>query len=313
MKRYLKTIFGFMERLKEDHVGAFATQAAYFILLSFIPFLMLLLTLVQYITPISDQKMVTDMLLQIMPDTGEFRNFLLGIISEVYAKGTAVVPISAILALWSAGKGIKALTDGVNAIYHVEETRNYVVMRIRSAIYTLIFIIAVIGSLVLLVFGNSIQKLLTKYIPVLGNITAHVIGMRTAISLCILVCIFLLIYKFLPNRKASLKYQIPGAVSSAVAWSLFSLGFSIYIDVYDGLSNMYGSLTTIILILLWLYFCMYIILIGAEINAYFEDRFRKLHQMASDRIRAEYREFLEGFREENKEKEGESEEKTLDR
>ena len=287
MKRYLKTIFGFMERLKEDHVGAFATQAAYFILLSFIPFLMLLLTLVQYIPPISDQKMVTDMLLQIMPDTGEFRNFLLGIISEVYAKGTAVVPISAILALWSAGKGIKALTDGVNAIYHVEETRNYVVMRIRSAIYTLIFI--------------------------LGNITAHVIGMRTAISLCILVCIFLLIYKFLPNRKASLKYQIPGAVSSAVAWSLFSLGFSIYIDVYDGLSNMYGSLTTIILILLWLYFCMYIILIGAEINAYFEDRFRKLHQMASDRIRAEYREFLEGFREEDKEKEGESEEKTLDR
>lgn len=72
MKRYLKTIFGFMERLKEDHVGAFATQAAYFILLSFIPFLMLLLTLVQYIPPISDQKMVTDMLLQIMPDTGEF-------------------------------------------------------------------------------------------------------------------------------------------------------------------------------------------------------------------------------------------------
>lgn len=296
MKKYLKIIFGFTDRLSKDHVAAFAAQAAYFILLSFIPFLMLLLTLVQYIPPIRDQKIVTDMLIQFMPDTGDFRDFLLNIISEIYAKGTAVVPFTAIFTLWSAGKGVQALTNGVNAIYHVEETRNYVITRIRSAIYTLFFIIAIIGSLVLLVFGNSIQKLLSKYIPVLGKVTAYIIGMRTVISLCILSCIFLMIYKFLPNRKSGWKNQIPGAVISAVAWSLFSLGFSIYIDVYDGLSNMYGSLTTIMLILLWLYFCMFIILIGAEINAYFEDRFRKLHQMASEKIRMEYLELLEGFR-----------------
>lgn len=306
MKQYLKIIFGFMDRLKQDHVAAFAAQAAYFILLSFIPFLMLLLTMVQYIPPIRDQKIVTDMLLQIMPDTGDFRDFLLNIISEVYAKGTAVVPVSAIITLWSAGKGVQALTNGVNAIYHVKETRNYVVMRIRSAIYTLFFIIAVIVSLVLLVFGNSIQNLLSRYIPVLGRITAYIIGMRTVISLCILVCIFLLVYKFLPNRKAGWKTQIPGAVISAVAWSLYSLGFSIYIDVYDGLSNMYGSLTTVILILLWLYFCMYIMLIGAEINAYFEDRFRQLRQMATEKIRTEYREFIGGFLDDGEDEEMES-------
>ena len=69
MKKYLKIMIGFMDRLKEDHVGAFAAQAAYFILLSFIPFLMLLITLIQYIPPIRDQKIVTDMLIQIMPDT----------------------------------------------------------------------------------------------------------------------------------------------------------------------------------------------------------------------------------------------------
>ncbi|MBS6195832.1 MAG: YihY/virulence factor BrkB family protein [Clostridiales bacterium] len=309
MKKYLKIIAGFMERLSKDHVAAFAAQAAYFILLSFIPFLMLLLTLVQYIPPIRDQKIVTDMLIQIMPDTGDFRDFLLNIISEVYAKGTAVVPFTAIFTLWSAGKGVQALTNGVNAIYHVKETRNYVVTRIRSAIYTLFFIIAIIGSLILLVFGNSIQKLLARYIPVLGRVTAYIIGMRTVISLCILVCIFLLIYKFLPNRKSGWKNQIPGAVISAVAWSLFSLGFSIYIDVYDGLSNMYGSLTTIMLILLWMYFCMYIVLIGAEINAYFEDRFRKLHQMASEKIRMEYLELLEGFRGGDDKEDEEGEEK----
>ena len=152
--------------------------------------------------------MVVEILLQIMPDAGDFRSFLFSIIQEVYDKSTAIVPISAVFTLWSAGKGLQGLTNGVNAIYHVKETRNYVVTRIRSALYTLIFILAVISSLILLVFGNSIQKLLTKYIPTLAKVTAYVIGMRTAVSLVVLALIFLMIYKFLPNRKTSFRSQI---------------------------------------------------------------------------------------------------------
>lgn len=302
--KYIKIVRGFMKRLNSDHVGAFAAQAAYFILLSFIPFLLLLMTMIQY-TPVT-QNMVTNVLLTILPENGDFRTFLLSIIQEVYGKSTAVVPVSALFALWSAGKGVMALTNGVNAIYHVEETRNYVIMRIRSAFYTLLFIFAVIGSLLLLVFGNTIQKLLTKYIPVLARVTAYIIGMRTGITLLVLILIFLMVFKFLPNRKASVRNQIPGAVVSAVAWSLFSLGFSLYLDMSSGFSNMYGSLTTIVLILLWLYFCMYIMLIGAEINAYFEEKIQRVHEMASEKIRLEYRELLGGMRD-DKEEDGEEE------
>lgn len=306
MKKFIKIMTGFMNRMNQDHVSAFAAQAAFFILMSFVPFLMLLLPLVTYVSITKD--MVVEMILQVMPDAGDFRSFFLSIIQEVYDKSTAVVPISAIFTLWSAGKGLQGLTNGVNAIYHVKETRNYVVTRIRSALYTLVFILAVIGSLILLVFGNSIQKLLTRYIPALARVTAYIIGMRTAVSLVVLALIFLMVYKFLPNRKTSFRSQVPGAVISAVAWSLFSLGFSVYLDYYDGFSNMYGSLTTIILILLWLYFCMYIVLIGAEINAYFEERLRRLHRVASERIRNEYQGLLRGIRENDPEEE-ETEEK----
>ena len=304
--KYFKIIRGFMIRLNSDHVGAFAAQAAYFMLLSFIPFLLLLLTMIQY-TPIT-QDVVTNVLLRVLPENGDFRKLLLNIIREVYGKSTAVVPVSALFTLWSAGKGVQALTNGVNAIYHVEETRNYIIMRVRSAIYTLLFIFAVIGSLLLLVFGNTIQKLLEKYIPVLARITAYVIGMRTSITLLILIVVFLMIYKFLPNRKASVRNQLPGAVVSAVAWSLFSLGFSVYLDVYDGFSNMYGSLTTVVLILLWLYFCMYIILIGAEINAYFEEKIKLVHELATEKIRLEYRELIGGWKDgKDEEKDGQEE------
>ena len=299
IKRIYRTVRGFMNKINEDHVTAYSAQAAYFVLLSFIPFLLLLLTSVQY-TPISKQQMA-DAVIKVCPDS--FKSFVTGIIEEVYNKSLAVVPITALTALWSAGKGIQALTNGLNCIYQIRETRNYLVTRIRSIFYTMIFLIAIICTLLLLVFGNSIQRELTKHLPFLSNLVAMIISLRTVIALGLLAFVFLFLYKFVPNRKATLRSQIPGAVFTSLAWSLFSFGFSLYFDYYDGMSNMYGSMTSLILILLWMYICMNIVMIGAEINCYFEEKFRQVHSAAVERIRKEYVQLLEGGREdEEKEK-----------
>ena len=78
----------------------------------------------------------------------------------------------------------------------------------------------------------------------------------------------------LPNKKLTFKSQIPGAAICGVAWYIFSIGVSIYVDYFNGFS-MYGSLTTIALIMLWLYFCMYIMMMSAEVNVIFNDSIRK--------------------------------------
>lgn len=270
-----------LKQFRKDHVGAYAAQSAYFILLSFIPFVLLLVTLVRY-TPLT-QEIVTEALTRMVPV--EFRSFVQGIVGEVFGKSAAFVPISAVIALWSAGKGVNALTDGLNCIYKVEETRGYLLNRFRSMLYTLVFVAAVVCTLVLLVFGNQIQAKITESFPVIASVTSFIIGLRTLITLALLCLTFLMIYRFVPNRKATLKSQIPGAMVSAVAWSLFSLAFSVYIDFTPGTANMYGSLTTLVLIMLWLYFCMWIVLIGAEINSFFEDRLRAMEQAAVARLR----------------------------
>lgn len=295
IKRIYRTVRGFMNKINEDHVTAYSAQAAYFVLLSFIPFLLLLLTSVQY-TPISKQQMA-DAVIKVCPVS--FKAFVTNIIEEVYNKSLAVVPITAVTALWSAGKGIQALTNGLNCIYQIRETRNYLVTRIRSIFYTLMFIIAIILTLLLLVFGNSIQRELTKHLPFLSNLVAMIISLRTVIALGLLAFVFLFLYKFVPNRKATLRSQIPGAVFTALAWSLFSFGFSLYFDYYDGMSNMYGSMTSLILILLWMYICMNIVMIGAEINCYFEEKFHQVHTAAMERIKKEYVQLLEGNKEED--------------
>lgn len=277
----VEMIRGFLKQLNKDHVGAYAAQSAYFILLSFIPFVLLLVTLVKY-TPLT-QEIVTTALIRMVPE--EFSSFIRVIVNEVFGKSAAFVPVSAIIALWSAGKGVNALSKGLNCIYQVEETRGYVINRLRSAVYTLIFVVAVAVTLLLLVFGNQIQMGIAERFPVIAKVTSVIVGMRTMITLVLLCLVFLMIYKFVPNRRATLKSQIPGAMVSSVAWSLFSLAFSIYIDLTPGTVNMYGSLTTLVLIMLWLYFCMWILLIGAEINSYFEDRLRRLEEAAAAKLR----------------------------
>ena len=261
----IKTIRGFMKRLNEDHVGAYAAQSAYFILLSFIPFVLLVVTLVKY-TPLTRDD-VYSVLINMLPT--EFQSYVGGIVNEIFYQSVAYMPITIITTLWSAGKGIAALTNGLNSIYHVTETRNYIINRLRGMAYTLIFVAAFLTSLVLLVFGTRIQNKLTEHLPMVARVTSSIMGMRTLITTGVLAVLFLVLYKCIPNRKASFKSQCPGALISSLAWSIFSLAFS-----------MYGSLTMIVFIMIWMYFCMWILLIGAEINAYFEDKLRKLQNAA---------------------------------
>lgn len=81
----------------------------------------------------------------------------------------------------------------------------------------------------------------------------------------------MMIYKFLPNHIVQLKVQLMGAAFSAVGWMIVSWIFSVYLNIFKGFSSMYGSLTTIVLIMLWLYFCMYILLLGGEVNVILRD------------------------------------------
>lgn len=266
--RALKIIQEFSERIMGDHVGAYAAQSAFFILLSFIPFMMLLLNIIQY-TPLTEEA-VSSAVMSVIPE--DFHTVVQTIIMEIYRRSSAVLPVSAIIALWSAGKAINSLTYGLNTVYHVKETRNYFVNRLRSMLFTLFFIGAFVVTLVLMVFGRSIQHGLTKYFPAVAEFTGVLLSLRTVITMVALMFTFVLMYRFVPNRKASVESQIPGALVTTISWQVLSVGFSFYLEYFPGVTRMYGNLTTMILLMLWVYFCMYLILIGAEINDYFERR-----------------------------------------
>ena len=248
--------------IAENHMGAYAAQTAYFFMLCMIPIILLLLTMVQY-TPVTKADVMTAVI-QVFPASVD--SLITSIVNQVYNQSTGIIPITIIVALWSAGKGVLAMTSGLNCIYGCRETRNYIFLRIRATIYTVMFIIVIILLLVLSVFGNTLNLFIAGHIPFLKKISDWLIMSRTFITPTVLVVFSLMIYRFLPNRRGRFRDQLPGAMFAAVGWMVVSWVFSIYLDVFEGFSSMYGSLTTIVLIMLWMYFCMYCILLGAEMN-----------------------------------------------
>ena len=242
VKKCIKLIMGFLNAMQEDCVGAYAAQTAYFIMLSFFPFIILLVTLVQYtsLTPADIYKAAQ----MIFPPSMD--SFVLGIIDEVYSKTAVTISLSAIMTAWSAGKGFMGLIQGMNMIYNVEERRNYIILRLQSALYTMVFVVAIILSLVVLVFGNSLHEMAVEYIPILTYVTEIILKMKGMVSVGILAVLFMVLYRFVPNRKVRLIRQAPGAAFAAVCWYVFSIVFSLYVEYSPGLANMYGSLTTIV-------------------------------------------------------------------
>lgn len=248
--------------ISSHHVGAYAAQTAYFLMLSMIPIILLLLTMIKY-TPVTKADVMTAVI-QVFPSSVD--SLITSIVNQVYNQSMGVVPLTIVVTLWSAGKGVLALTTGLNCVYKCNETRNYVILRIRATVYTVMIIMVVIFLLVLAVFGNSLNIFIGRHVPLMAGIADRMLELRSIITPIVMIIFSLIIYKFLPNRKCKFWSQIPGAVFATIGWMIISWIFSVYVDIFTGFSSMYGSLTTIVLIMLWMYFCMYSTLLGGEVN-----------------------------------------------
>lgn len=268
--RYIKLIDKFFKKVNEDHVGEYAANSAYFSFLSFIPFIILLLSLIKYIDIEKDTLIY--ILEAILPTIT--KNSVLDIIQETYSKSFETISISAIFMLWSAANSFYALNLGLSSIYKSkgEKENNYFFQRIKGMVGTLAIIISIIVVLILLVFGNRINIILNEKFPHLIGKYMYILDIRSILVIVWLFIMFILIYRFVPNRKGKgLKYQIPGAIFASIGWLFISFFFSIYVDIFTNFSIIYGSLGTITLILMWLYAIIYVILLGAEINSMVEN------------------------------------------
>ncbi len=262
----------FIKQLDYDHVGAYAAQSSFFVILSAFPILMLLLAILQY-TPVTEQFLL-DSIIELTPDNLD--KLIEHVVVEMYHHSNiTIVSITALTALWSSSRAVLALIKGLNSVFGINENRNYFQLRVVATIYTIIFLLIIVFALGFMVFGNNILELL--------QLAQLFIELKMLYIPIILTAAFIYLYKIVPNKQYSLSDHLPGAIFTSLGWIAFSGAYSFYIDNFMSSTYLYGSLTSVVLLMLWIYICMYILFIGAEINVQFKDEFHALRKYVQDK------------------------------
>ncbi len=263
-KKKYRTIEKLFNNMKKDHVSECSAECSYYTILSFIPFVILVLTLIQY-TNIAPQTLF-EAISKLIPSS--MNEMVLGIVQEVYSKSIGTISISIIFTIWAAGKGLFALTKGLQFVYHIdsEEKASYIYLRAKAIIETIIFIILIVLGLVALVFGHSVREFIQAQLGWMKNYNIWASILTKIAFIVATFIVFISIYKFIPKNKVTFKSQIYGALFGAIALNVVSFIFSKYLYIFKGFSVTYGSLTTLMLIMMWTYACFYTVFLGAELN-----------------------------------------------
>ncbi len=263
--------------LSEHRVSLVGAQLAYYLMLSFFPFTIFLLSIFSYSRFGSEEILANQ--LALLPEASS--NFLKPILLNIVrVRSTALLSTSLFLALWSSSTGIKNLLNEMSRIFNQGQNKRPF-WRTRLAAVAATVLIAVLMILILAsqVFGNVIYNYLSRYFA-WNEISSTIWDtLVTYIPLVILSLGLAMLYRYGPYfepgcRLSFGKAWISGAVA-AVSWVLISYLFRIYVNNFANYANVYGSLVGIVLLLLWLYFSAVVIMAGSVFASVWQERSRR--------------------------------------
>lgn len=246
-------------------IPLYASHASFFIVLSVFPTLVLLLGLLRYTG--LEVSYLTGLLAGFVPKA------LLPaaedlIVSTYYSSSGTLLSLSALTALWSAGRGIGGLMTGLNAIYGSRESRGYLRTRAVSAVYTVAFLFILLLTLLLQVFGNDLLHLTAGRQTPFFRFLTEVAQLRFFLLLALQTGLFCTMFAVLPDRKNRFRDSLPGALLASMGWLVFSDLYSLYVEHFSGYASVYGSVYAVALSMLWLYCCVSILFYGGALNAW---------------------------------------------
>lgn len=274
LKRAFRVTVDFLDGIGARKIWSFAAAAAFYLFLSLAPILGLVCSLLPY-TPLTEEYFL-GVLQRVAPP--EIYSILAGIIASIYSGSTTTLSITAVISVWSASLAMQALMRGMDAAQDAVRRENFILFRLRACFFMVIALAAVLSTLCGIVYGGMILDLISEHLNagwaervLLGSVKV----LRYPVMMLVLFFVFLAFYKWMPAGRRRLLRQWPGALFATVAWLVFSWAFSLYAS-YSNRYGVYGLLGTVIVALLWMYYCLFILLVGAYINRFVREEPEKL-------------------------------------
>lgn len=256
-------------RIKKVDITGLGSQLAFFFLLSLFPLLIFIMTLLPYLN--FNQTEVFLLIRDYAPESVAM--LIEGTLNEILKnRNGGLLSIGALATVWSASKGMNALTKALNRSYFTEESRSFFMARGMSVVFTVMLIAVLLVALVLPVFGQQIGVLVFSYMGLEKGFLTLWAGLRWLVPPVLIFFVFSLIYWLVPNLKIQFKSVLPGALFATVGWILTSFAFSFYVGSYGNYSSTYGGIGAIIVLMMWLYFSAIILMLGGQLNAVMLER-----------------------------------------
>lgn len=268
-KSFLDSIIYFIVKINNDDIFALGAQLAYYLMLSFFPFLIFLMTIVGFSRLNSAD--ILEGLRTILPNN-VFSLIDTIVVEVVETQNAGLLGASIILTIWSASSGFRAVIKGLNKAYDIKDSRSFIKRSFVAIIFTLGLTIIIVLTLAMLVFGELIGEYILSIFPFEIDISTIWNLSRYLIVIFMMILIFACMYRYTPAEKVAWREVYPGAIVSTLGWIIASLGFSYYINNIANYSRLYGSVGGVFVLMTWLYITSMILIIGAEFNSVINKR-----------------------------------------
>lgn len=267
LKNFWESYIDITMLYRKTNARLFASSVAFFVFLSIFPTILLVFSIIPF-TPLSEATVLA-FLAKVLPEALD--SLTLNIIRQLYGKSPAILSVTAVLLIWSSGKGFQGIKSGLNVINGNTEMSNFIMLRLKALIYSIAFAVVIVFVVAGLVFINYIYGMLETYFSFKFELVDLIFNLRFLVQWIFSAFILTFIYAWVPDKKTRPRKQWKGALFTGTTWTIFNFAFSYYLSNFSTF-NIYGSMATVIIVLIWVYTLSFLFMYGGIINVYINDK-----------------------------------------
>lgn len=257
----------FWSGITKGSIGLRASAFSFNFFLSLFPAIIFFFTIIPYIPINNFQDTLLKLMQDIIPDQvyQAVESTLLDVIKQ--PRG-GLLSLGFVLALYFSTNGISSLMVSFNQSIHQVETRPYYLQQLVCVLLVIIISIIIIIAISLVTIAPPILRFLVEYGFIKDDFTFYIIGvLRWAVIIGMFLFAFSFLYYLAPTGHSEFRFISAGSMLSAILTIAASIGFNYYVNNFSKYNSLYGSIGTLMIIMIWINFNAYVVLIGFELNA----------------------------------------------
>lgn len=271
----------FVKGLQNGWLGLRASAVAFNFILAIFPAIIFVFTLIAYIPIDGFQEQLLSIMEVLLP-ASVFNTVNETFEDIIMRQRTGLLSVTVISALYFSTNGLHALIDSFNTTYHTIESRPYFVQRGIAILLTLILVIFTLVAIGLIVFGTVGMDFIAQKGWIEDDLLRFSLNLARWVIIVALMFFAISVLYFLgPAKQTKWRFFSAGSTLATILVLVTSIGFSYFVENFGQYNKLYGSIGTLVIVMLWTYFNSIALLIGFELNASIEDA--KLRELELDK------------------------------